>query len=194
MSLAQVKVLVEGYAKQIKNGWIASSTATLIKSNGKNIIVDPGCNRVKLLDSLKKENLKTQDIDFVLLTHNHTDHALLAGIFENAKTINSEEIYNGDNQIAHKNKIPGTGLEIIQTPGHTPGHCSLAIPTERGIVVIAGDVFWWIDGEEQKIGIERKDQAHPSDMKKLIESRKKLLEIADFIIPGHGKMFRVEKE
>jgi hypothetical protein len=29
-------------------------------------------------------------------------------------------------------------------------------------------------------------------MKKLIESRKKLLEIADFIIPGHGKIFGVK--
>jgi len=27
----------------------------------------------------------------------------------------------------------------------------------------------------------------------LMNSRKKLLEIADYIIPGHGKMFKVEK-
>ena len=34
---------------------------------------------------------------------------------------------------------------------------------------------------------------YASDMKKLKESRKKLLELADYIIPGHGKMFKVEK-
>ena len=29
--------------------------------------------------------------------------------------------------------------------------------------------------------------------KQLMESRNKILEIADYIIPGHGKMFKVEK-
>jgi len=27
----------------------------------------------------------------------------------------------------------------------------------------------------------------------LIASRKKIIEVADYIIPGHGKMFKVEK-
>jgi glyoxylase-like metal-dependent hydrolase (beta-lactamase superfamily II) len=31
------------------------------------------------------------------------------------------------------------------------------------------------------------------DKEKLKESRKKILEIADYVIPGHGKMFKVEK-
>ncbi len=39
------------------------------------------------------------------------------------------------------------------------------------------------------------DKAHAcgQDMKKLVDSRKKILEIANFVIPGHGKMFKVEK-
>jgi len=40
--MAKVKVLIEGYAKKTKDGWLASSTATLIKDDDKNIIVDPG--------------------------------------------------------------------------------------------------------------------------------------------------------
>ncbi|MBU1877039.1 MBL fold metallo-hydrolase, partial [Patescibacteria group bacterium] len=83
--MAKVKVLIRGYAKKIENGWLASSTVTLVQSNDKNIIVDPGCNRKKLVEELLKENLKTTDIDFVFLTHFHTDHTLLTGIFENAK-------------------------------------------------------------------------------------------------------------
>jgi glyoxylase-like metal-dependent hydrolase (beta-lactamase superfamily II) len=77
----KVKVLTQGYAKEIDNGWLASSTVTLIQSNAKNIIVDPGCNRKKLLEKLDKNDLKPFDIDFVLLTHSHSDHSLLAGIF-----------------------------------------------------------------------------------------------------------------
>ncbi len=191
----KIKVLIQGYAKEIKNGWLASSTVTLVQSDNKNIIVDPGCNRKKLLEGLAKNDLKPADIDFVLLTHSHRDHSLLAGIFENAKVITPTEIYDDDNQIEQQNKIPGTDLEIIQTPGHSPEHCSLVVSTKEGTYVVAGDLFWWADDEEQKIDVEKKDDAHPAetDMLKLIESRKKILEIADYIIPGHGKMFKVEK-
>ncbi len=193
--MIKVKVLIEGYAKEIKNGWLASSTVTLVKSNDKNIIVDPGCNREKLLEELSKNNLKPSDIDFVLLTHNHGDHGLLAGIFENAKIITPTEIYDDDNQIEIQDKIPETDLEIIQTPGHSSEHCSLVVRTEEGIYVVAGDVFWWMDDEEQKIDVGKEDDAHPGEvnMQNLIENRKKILEIADYIIPGHGKMFKVEK-
>lgn len=187
-----IKVLIQGYAKEIKGGWLASSTVTLIQGDNKNIIVDPGCNRKKLLESLANNNLKPADIDFVLLTHNHLDHTLLSGIFENAKILTVSEIYNDDNQVEHNNKIPEIDLEIVQTPGHSPEHCSLIVSTQKGVYVIAGDVFWWTDDEEQKIDIEKLDEAHPEEvnMKKLIESRKELLKIGDYIIPGHGKMFK----
>lgn len=203
--MTEIKILIEGYASQIKGGWLASSTATLVKyatrlrqgsgMEKKNIVVDPGCNRKKLMASLGAENLKAEDIDFVLLTHNHLDHTLLSGIFPNAGVLTTEEMYKGDNQVAHGDIIPGTDLAIIQTPGHCGEHCSLVVPVGKEIYVVAGDVFWWTDGEKQISDIEKIDDAHPqeADMKKLIESRKKILEIADHIIPGHGKMFKVEK-
>ena len=193
--MAEIKALIVGYARKISGGWAASSSVALIKSGGKNILVDPGCNRKKLLLALDSEGLKTEDIDFVILTHSHTDHTLLCGIFENAKVLNSEEIYDGDFQVAHNCKIPGTEIQIIKTPGHSPEHCSVIVPTEKGIYAVAGDVFWWVDGEVQKIDIKKIDSWHPDelDMKKLIESRKKILALADYIIPGHGKMFDVNK-
>jgi glyoxylase-like metal-dependent hydrolase (beta-lactamase superfamily II) len=201
--MSEIKILIEGYAKQIDpfdklragSGWLASSTVTLVKSKGKSLIVDPSCNREKLLAVLDKENLKVEDIDFVFLTHNHLDHALLAGIFPNARVLTTEEIYKNDNQILHNNKIPETDLEIIQTPGYCSEHCSLVVPTEKGVCVVAGDVFWYVEGENQTADVGKVDDAHLAEvnMKKLIESRKKILEIADWIIPGHGKMFKVEK-
>ncbi len=193
--MTKIKVLIEGYAKQIKGGWLASSTATLIRTKGRNIIVDPGCNKGKLIVALGKEKLKIENIDFVLLTHNHLDHALLAGIFPTAKVMTSEEIYTGDNQIAAGETIPGTDLKIIKTPGHAREHCSLIVPVEKEIYAVAGDVFWWTDKEKQTIDIEKIDDAHPEEanMAQLIESRKMILELADWVIPGHGKMFKVEK-
>ena len=193
--MAEVKILIEGYAREVKNGWIASSTVTLIKTDGKEVIVDPGCNRNRLIATLKREGILTNNIDFVLLTHNHTDHTLLTGIFGKAKVLNPSELYDNDKQIEHNNKIPGTNLKIIQTPGHSPEHCSLVVPTKKGIYIVAGDTFWWTDREDQKIDIQKIDRAHPEEvnMRELIKSRKKILKIADYVIPGHGKMFKVKK-
>jgi len=82
--MAEVKVLIKGYAREEGDSEFASSTTSLIKESGLNIIVDPGMNRKLLLEALKKENLSQKDINYVILTHYHLDHSLLAGIFENA--------------------------------------------------------------------------------------------------------------
>jgi len=194
--MAEIKVLIEGYAKQVKGGWIASSTVTLIKSNGKNIIVDPGCNRKKLFEVLKKEKLSVSDIDFVILTHAHADHTLLCGIFDKARVLNAVEIYDNDRQVEYGNFVPDTDVEIIQTPGHCVEHCSVLISTEKGTVVVAGDVFWWVESEKQIVDVEKVDDAHPleTNMVELIKSRKKIIAVAEFIIPGHGKMFKAQKK
>ncbi len=193
--MAKVSVLVEGTAEQINGGWIASSTVVLVESAGKKIIVDPGCDRKTLLSVLEKQKLALDSINFVLLTHSHTDHALLAGIFEKAKVITPVEIYEDSTQKEYKSDFLGEGLKIIPTPGHCLEHCSLIVPTEKGTFAIAGDLFWWTKNETQKLDTEKIDDAHPSEtnMKTLIESRKKIMQIADYIIPGHGKMFKVEK-
>ena len=187
----KVKVLIEGYAKKIKDGWIASSTVTLVQSNNLNIIIDPGCNRQRLVSELAKEGLKPTDIDFVLLTHSHTDHSLLAGIFEKAKVLNSNEVYDGDKQVSHGYKVPGTDLKIIRTPGHSPNSVSLIVPTEEGVYAVSGDLFWWKDDEKQVLDINKPDP-YVEDTEKILKSRKKVLELADFIIPGHGKLLPVK--
>jgi len=192
--MTEVKILIEGYAKPLKNGWLANSSVVLIKSNGKNIITDPGCDREKFLNVLKKEKLKTSDIDFVFLTHGHIDHSLLAGIFENAKIVDELYVYQKDVITKHDGVIPDTDLKVIRTPGHMEEHCSLIVETKKGVYVAAGDVFWWSENEKQEIDINKPDSdPEHMDIQKLIASRKKILELADYIIPGHGKMFKIKK-
>lgn len=196
--MAEVKVLIQGYAKEENGVEFASSTVTLIRGGDLNIIVDPGMNRKMLLESLKKEGLSPDKINYVILTHYHLDHSLLVGIFENAKILDNSDIYSWDGKIeTHGGKVSGTDIEIIKTPGHDMFHCSVLVKTEEfGKIVIAGDVFWWADDEQQKTDreslLEHKDP-YMKNEEELVESRKKILEITDYIIPGHGKMFKVKK-
>lgn len=194
---ATVRVLIEGYARQVENGWIASSTTCLVISSGMKIITDPGCNRQKLLEALSKENLSAGDIDFVFLSHGHPDHILLAGIFANARQVTYDDdlVYDQDRMVKFDKHILGPHTEIIRTPGHVPDHISLLVNTSEGVVAVAGDVFWWPDGEQQDPFALTSDPFEPSgpDRENLAESRSVLLRMADMIIPGHGKMFRAQK-
>jgi glyoxylase-like metal-dependent hydrolase (beta-lactamase superfamily II) len=195
--LATIKVLIDGYAEKLDNGWKVSSTTCLITSNDKKIITDPGCNREALLKALDEEGLTTGDIDYVFLSHCHPDHVLLASLFEKAKYVTFDDhlIYDKDVLLEYDKNVLGDDIEIIDTPGHVPEHLSLIVDTDNGKIAVAGDVIWWLDDEEQVLYINQKDhsQALDMDMEALVESRKKLLKIADYIIPGHGKMFKVEK-
>jgi glyoxylase-like metal-dependent hydrolase (beta-lactamase superfamily II) len=194
--MAEVKILIEGYAKQLEKGWRASSACCLITTKDKKIITDPGCNRKKLLDALRREGLTTDDIDYVFLSHCHPDHILLAGIFEKAKfvTFDTNLMYEDDLLLEFDKYVLGKDIEVLETPGHTTEHLSLLVNTKKGKIAIAGDAFWWSDDEKHIVNINKEDLSHPKElnMKKLVESRKMLFKKADYIIPGHGKMFEVK--
>ncbi|KKR30606.1 hypothetical protein A2715_00270 [Candidatus Woesebacteria bacterium RIFCSPHIGHO2_01_FULL_39_32] len=191
----QVKILVKGYAKPRGEGWIATSNTILVQTGKLNIVVDPGVNKKLLLKNLKKVNLKTSDVDYVFMTHYHPDHVFLASLFEKAKVLDGDTIYEDDKETPFENFLPSTNIEVFPTPGHAHEHASLLVQTkDKGKIVVAGDVFWWMDNEKQRIdekSLLAKKDPFTKDWEALQESRKKILKIADWIIPGHGKTFRV---
>ncbi len=194
--MSEVKILIEGYAREIKGGWRASPSTVLIRDSGLNILVDPGANKDLLLKALSKEGLKIENINLIFVTHYHLDHILNIRLFPGKDILDGNIIYREDKEIEFSGKIPNTNIKVIETPGHAHEHTSLLIETEKGKVAVAGDIFWWIDGEKQKTDketlLKRKDP-FAKDKEALTDSRRKILEIADYIIPGHGKMFKVEK-
>ena len=62
----------------------------------------------------------------------------------------------------------------------------MLVKTEQGIIAIVGDVFWKKDFPEK--------DPYATDKEKLKKSRALVLAKADFIIPGHGKMYETEKD
>lgn len=194
--MAEVKVLIEGYAREEKGIEVASSSTILIRDSGLKILVDPGANKKLLLEALSKEGLKPEDIDLIFITHYHPDHILNIRLFPDKDILDGDIIYRDDKEISFSGKIPNTNIKVIPSPGHAHEHACLLAETGKRKVVVAGDLWWWSDEEKQKTDykslINHKDP-YVKDKKALKESRKKILEIADYIIPGHGKMFRGEK-
>ena len=195
--MAQVKILVKGYAKREKGVELAQPNTVLIFDGNIKVLVDPGSNAKLLLKALKKEKLKPWDIDIIFLTHYNLDHLLNIRLFPEHDIYDGDTINRADKIISYSaSKIPKTNIQIIKTPGHAHEHCSLIAQTARGKVAIAGDVWWWASNEKQKLNkasLLKKKDLYAKNQKALLASRKALLAAADCIIPGHGKTFRVEK-
>jgi len=201
--MAKVKVLVEGIHKFLGSKLEISCTTTLIKSD-ENIIVDPGSfiNQEKLLKALEDENLKPEDIQNVILTHSHVDHTTNISLFKNARIFmrfRGETKYAGQFQKINEGILEGFDIlneqivkdvKVIETPGHTSDSISIVVDSEIGKVVIAGDAM------ESEEWLDLNKKGNPDifyDIDKFDISRDKILEIADWVVPGHGKMFKVEK-
>jgi glyoxylase-like metal-dependent hydrolase (beta-lactamase superfamily II) len=189
---AKVEILIEGYFKNIsKTRCRAGCSVVLIQDENKNILVDTGNPRdeKRLINALKKKGLKPEDIDIVVITHFHPDHVGCNHLFKNARFIVSGVAFWDDVfERSSKYQRLAKNLKLIPTPGHSPDSCTLLMKTERGIIACVGDLFWF-KGDE-KIKLLEEDCFN----KKLFyQNRQKILKIADFIIPGHGKMFKVEK-
>jgi len=200
--MAEVKVLVEGKHEGIEGGFLIGSSTSLIKTD-KNIIVDPGAyiNEKRLIEALKKEGLTPDDIEIVLITHTHIDHTTNSHLFKNAKiklkfaggdypgqihTLTKGFLERAD--LLDNPKI-AEDVSIIFTPGHTLDMMSVVVDTNEGKVVITGDAIRV--PELANIG-NKELSLITADMNAYEESRKKILDIADYIVPGHGKMLKVK--
>jgi N-acyl homoserine lactone hydrolase len=72
------------------------------------------------------------------------------------------------------------GVRVVPTPGHTPGHQSVAVDTADGVVVIAGDCANCMENivDATPVGIVHETAAE-------LASLRRIRQIADFVIPGH---------
>lgn len=188
--MAEVKILVEGYttADSVKENGEERTCPTISLVRDKDIImiVDPGIleDQKILVDALGKEGLKVDDVNVVCITHSHLDHYRNIGMFPKAKTLEYFGLWD-KNTVEDRKEQFSENIRIIETPGHDQTSITLIIKTEKGIVAVCGDVFWKENYPENDL--------YASDPEKLKESRKKVLNLADYIIPGHGEMYKVKK-
>ncbi len=183
--MAEVKILIEGYTSEEKEAENSCCTITLIKDKNINMVVDPGTvkDRQLIIAALKREGLAIEDINYVCITHSHMDHYRNIGMFPQAKALDYYGVWEKDTCVDWNPQFT-ENIKIIKTPGHDRTSISLLVKTKKGIIAVVGDVFWKENSPQH--------DPYASDEEKLKESRKLVLEKADFIIPGHGNIYQVK--
>jgi len=189
--MAEAKILIEGFTNadsaEESGEEKTSTTCTLIRDGEWVIVIDPGVleSQDVMVDALNRESLKVEDVNLVIITHSHFDHYRNVGMFPEAKGLEYWALWDGQKADEWQEQFTDD-IRIIKTPGHNYDGLTILVKTENGVVAIVGDVWW-------KENVPQGDDPYASDMEKLKESRQKVLELADYIIPGHGPIFKVEK-
>ena len=196
----------------------------LIQGEGRNIMVDTGftaeraAKRGRTLERCPSEGLKVfglapEDIDTVILTHLHYDHAGNIPLFPNAEIIvqdkevnfatgrymrhpvvripfEPEDVcelvrqnYNGRVRFVDGDKELLPGLNLHLMGGHSRGLMCATVDTRRGKVVVASDCAHFYDN----IALEN-PFGIVADIPSQCESHERLLELGDspsHVVPGH---------
>ncbi|XP_032680786.1 metallo-beta-lactamase domain-containing protein 1 [Odontomachus brunneus] len=197
--MCEVIVLFNGYSKQLNETTMDSNcTCTLIKGP-KLIIVDTmtAWDREKILDALAQHNISPIDIDYVVCTHGHSDHIGNNNLFTNAEHIVGYCVHRGtmffDKNIINEDYELCPGVKIVYTPGHTGEDVTVLVETmkngEKICFAITGDLF---EKEEDILSPHIwKSMGTSEFLKTQYRMRKHIINLADYIIPGHGPMFQV---
>ncbi len=141
----------------------------VIHHPGGPIVVDAGIGRgdalidelyepqtVDIGDALAACGVALEDIQALVLTHLHFDHCGQAGRISAPTFVQRAEleaaraphytvpewIPDGDVRPVDGDFVIAAGVEVIATPGHTPGHQSVVVEADGGRAVIVGQACY----------------------------------------------------
>lgn len=141
----------------------------LIKSDGRTILVDAGCetmpgfdmkNFIGTVKALKNTGTEVSDITDVIITHAHHDHIECVKYFSKAVIhIQKEEFSVGKKYIPDSFKVNTfddefsvcDNVKVIKIGGHSQGSCVVEIENNGKIYVIAGDECYLRECLDKKI-------------------------------------------
>ncbi|MCI3933784.1 MBL fold metallo-hydrolase [Streptomyces sp. AN091965] len=176
-------ILTTGYVGSTGPG--VAATVSYVADAGRHIVFDPGmvASTDDILRPLAELGLGPDDITDVVLSHHHPDNVMNAGLFRRARVHDHKVEYRGDqwrNRDAEGHELTPS-LRLIRTPGHSPEDITLLAGTADGVVAFAGDLWWHAAGPA--------DDPVAPDRDVLRASRRRVVAVADLIVPGHGAPF-----
>ncbi|XP_009891491.1 PREDICTED: metallo-beta-lactamase domain-containing protein 1, partial [Charadrius vociferus] len=136
-----------------------------------------------------------KDVTHLICTHGHSDHVGNLNLFPLATLVVGYDLSRGTGCYVPNGLAKGWPyvlhpghLEVVATPGHTLSHVSLVVrATSLGTAVVAGDLFEKEEDEEEW-------RRWSEDPVRQERSRRRVMAMADVIVPGHGPPFRVIRE
>lgn len=183
----------------------------LLEDDGKALLIDPGDSADFLLETIQRMGLELVGI---IATHGHFDHIMACGEIQLSFPYLPLHIHENDSFLLKRVDetakhflgfdpvilpvrqtatlrsgeflISNFPIQVIETPGHTPGSVSLYFPESQAL--FSGDTLF-------NAGIGRYDFSY-SDKDLLKASLAKLLELPGEIIvyPGHGEQTSIDDE
>jgi glyoxylase-like metal-dependent hydrolase (beta-lactamase superfamily II) len=160
-----------------------AATVGYIQDRDRRVVTDPGMVRHPsvILDPLDKLGVAPEQVTDVVFSHHHPDHTLHAALFPNARVHDHWAIYQGDQW--HWRDAEGyqltQSIKFIRTPGHTLEDITTLAETPQGVVA-----FTHLWNDATSVG-----DRHAVDLDSLHAGRRRVLAIADLIVPGHGPAF-----
>lgn len=172
-------------------------TSTLIQGEGFRLLVDPSIGDPKQMAAEldRRTGLRVADIDAVFVTHEHGDHHAGLACFAQADWYAAPAVAEAVNATGGYGKPlrPATGrlldsLDIVPTPGHTPGHHSLRFDCDGLSVLVAGDAVMTRD-----FWADRRGFFNSADPALACRTMEAITRIADAIVPGHDNWFLIAR-
>jgi glyoxylase-like metal-dependent hydrolase (beta-lactamase superfamily II) len=170
-----------------------------------NVLIDPGHAKFvkQLFSQMEEDGLSPEAVDLIVSTHSHPDHleglaAFMDKPTKMAMSEDEERYLLGTGRVLFemmgqslprfrvdfylkegKLHLGENNVDIIQTPGHSPGSLSMYWPERKAL--FTGDVVFYG-------GIGRTDFPE-GDSKALMESIERLSQLeTEILLPGHGEI------
>ncbi|CAJ0915418.1 unnamed protein product, partial [Mesorhabditis belari] len=195
-----VSQLIVGSLMPIANGFDFVGSSSIITDNGQLFIVDtPNSGDTKnlnvMMQGLQSRGIQPSQINYLITTHGHPDHFGQGHLFTNAKNL------MGGFEIAGSaftttplrqdkdayNLTPN--IELWNTPGHTAQDVSLIAHNTVccGTVAVVGDLIL----SDQDVLNSTLSMSFAQEPVIAKMNRNRVICASDYIVPGHGPMFRV---
>ena len=161
-------------------------------------LIDTGYrgSTAQIVDCIRQLGRSPEEISLIILTHNHIDH--VGGLVE-LKKLTRARVTIHKTDIGERKSLPSArsedidirlnggevlnllgGLEIIHTPGHTPGSISLFSPKNK--LLIVGDAL-----RKRRDNLHLPFRTANSDLRQAIDSISKMSRLDfDTLCFGHG--------